>query len=336
MSKRERAMITRRRLLAGAATAAFVLGLLPRAARAQGTASQWPARFVRLIVPFPPGGGTDAVARILTQRLSEMWGQQLVIENRAGAGSNIGNEVAARSEPDGYTLLFATVALAINRHMHASLPYDAIADFAPITVLANYPNIMAVPNSSSARSVAEFIALAKAKPGMLFGSSGVGTSPHLSGELFARMAGLEMVHVPYRGAGPAIIDLIPGRLDMMFNTIGAIMPHMRGGRVRALAVSSAERFHSVPELPTVAQSGLPGFDVTGWYGLAAPIKTPPEIVRRINADVVAALREPAVRTRLEDLGVGIVGSTPEQMAALIRAEIAKWEPVIKAAGIVAN
>jgi tripartite-type tricarboxylate transporter receptor subunit TctC len=142
--------------------------------------------------------------------------------------------------------------------------------------------------------------------------------------------------VPYRGAGPAIIDLIPGRLDMMFNTIGAIMPHMRGGRVRALAVSSAERFHSVPELPTVAESGLPGFDVTGWYGLAAPTKTPPEIVRRINADVVAALREPAVRTRLEDLGVGIVGSTPEQMAALIRAEIAKWEPVIKGAGIVAN
>jgi tripartite-type tricarboxylate transporter receptor subunit TctC len=328
-------MITRRRLLAAsAATLAPVL--LARAARAQGPASTWPTRFVRLIVPFPPGGGTDAVARILVQRLSEMWGQQVVIENRGGAGSNIGNEVAARAEPDGYTILFATVALAINRHMHASLPYDAIADFAPITVLANYPNVMTVPNSSPARSVAEFIALAKAKPGMLFGSSGVGTSPHLSGELFARMAGLEMVHVPYRGAGPAIIDLIPGRLDMMFNTIGATLPHVRSGRIRALAVTSPERFQSVPDLPTVAESGLPGFDVVGWYGLAAPVKTPAEIVRRINADVLVALREPAVRTRLEDLGVGIVGSTPEAMAAHIRADSAKWEPIIKAAGIVAN
>jgi tripartite-type tricarboxylate transporter receptor subunit TctC len=316
----------------GLAALAVVLAAPP--APAQQT--DYPDRTVRIVVGFGAGGGTDAVARIVAQRLSEMWGQQVVIENRGGAGSNIGNEVAARSEPDGYTILFATVALAINRHMHASLPYDAIADFAPITVLANYPNVMVVPNSSPARSVKDFIALAKAKPGMLFGSSGVGTSPHLSGELFARMAGLDMVHVPYRGAGPAIIDLIGGRLDMMFNTIGATLPHVRGGRIRALSVSSAERFYSVPELPTVAESGLPGFDVTGWYGLAAPARTQPEIVRRINADVVAALREPAVRARLEDLGVGIVGSTPEQMAALIRAEIAKWEPIIKAAGITAN
>jgi len=324
-------MITRRSLLA--ATAAFTPALLPRGARAQGPAANWPTRFVRLIVPFPPGGGTDAVARILTARLSEIWGQQVVIENRGGAGSNIGNEAAARSEPDGYTILFATVALAINRYMYASLPYDPIADFAPIGVLCNYPNLMVVPNDSPAKSVMEFIALAKGKPGMTFGSSGVGTTPHLSGELFKRMAGIEMTHVPYRGAGPALNDLIPGRIDMMFNTIGATLSQVRGGQIRALAVSSAERFFTAPELPTVAESGLPGFDVTGWYALAAPAKTPPEIVRRISADTLAALRDPLVKKRLEDVGVGIVGSTPDEMAALIRAEMAKWQPIIKAAGI---
>jgi tripartite-type tricarboxylate transporter receptor subunit TctC len=326
-------MITRRRLLTSSAMAAFAPGLLPRTAGAQGTASPWPTRFVRLIVPFPPGGGTDAVARILTHRLSEMWGQQVVIENRGGAGSNIGNEAAARAEPDGYTILFATVALAINRYMYASLPYDPIADFAPITVLCDYPNVMVVPNTSPARSVTEFIALAKAKPGMTFGSSGVGTTPHLSGELFKRMAGLEMMHVPYRGAGPALNDLIPGRIDMMFNTIGATLTQVRGGHIRALAVTSAERFHTAPELPTVAESGVPGFDVTGWYALAAPARTPVEIVRRIGTDTLSALREPAVKKRLEDLGVRVIGSSPAAMADLIGAEMRKWEPIIKAAGI---
>jgi tripartite-type tricarboxylate transporter receptor subunit TctC len=220
--------------------------------------------------------------------------------------------------------------------MHASLGYDAIADFAPITVLANYPNVMAVPNISPAKSVAEFITLAKGKPGMLFGSSGVGTSPHLSGELFKRLAGIDMTHVPYRGAGPAITDLIPGRLDMMFNTIGAMMPHVRSGRVRGLAVSSVQRFFTAPDLPTVAESGLPGFEVMGWYGLLAPVKTPPEIVRKMNADVVAVLRDPAVKKRVEDLGVGVVASSPEEMGALLRADIAKWEPIIKSAGIKAE
>jgi tripartite-type tricarboxylate transporter receptor subunit TctC len=325
--------ITRRRLLR--ASALLAPTLLPFAAGAQGV-SNWPNRFVRLIVPFPPGGGTDNVARIFTPKLAELWGQQVVIENRAGAGSNIGSEIAARAEPDGYTMLFATVAMAINRHMHASLGYDAIADFAPITVLANYPNVMAVPNISPAKSVAEFITLAKGKPGMLFGSSGVGTSPHLSGELFKRMAGIDMTHVPYRGAGPAVIDLIPGRLDMMFNTIGAMMPHVRSGRVRGLAVSSVQRFFTAPDLPTVAESGLPGFEVMGWYGLLAPVKTPPEIVRKMNADVVAVLRDPAVKKRVEDLGVGVVASSPEEMGALLRADIAKWEPIIKSAGIKAE
>ena len=328
-------MITRRRLLKTSAASVLAPALLPSGARAQG-ASNWPNRFVKMIVPFPPGGGTDAVGRIVAGRLSEMWGQQIVIENRGGAGSNIGNEAAARSEPDGYTILFATVALAINRYMYKSLPYDPIGDFAPITVLANYPNVMAVSNVSSAKSVAEFVALAKANPGLTFGSSGVGTTPHLSGELFKRLAGIEMTHVPYRGAGPAINDLIPGRLDMMFNTIGAMLTQVRNNQVRGLAVSSAERFFTAPELPTVAESGVPGFDVMGWYAFAAPAKTPNEIVRKINADTLTALREPAVKARLEGLGVGVVGSTPEEMAALIRTEMAKWEPIIKAAGISPN
>ena len=326
-------MITRRRLLATSVTAGLAPAVLPRSALAQGAASGWPNRFVKMIIPFPPGGGTDAVGRILGTRLSEMWGHQIVYENRGGAGSNIGNEAAARSEPDGYTILFATVALALNRFMYKSLGYDSLTDLTPITVICNYPNILAVANSSPATSVAEFITLAKAKPGMTFGSSGIGTTPHLSGELFKRMAGIEMTHVPYRGAGPALNDLIPGRLDMMFNTIGAMLGQVRGGQIRGLAVSSPERFFTAPELPSVAEAGLPGFDVVGWYGLAAPAKTPPEIVRKINADAVTALREPAVKKRLEDVGVGVVGSSPEEMTALIRVEMAKWEPIIKAAGI---
>jgi tripartite-type tricarboxylate transporter receptor subunit TctC len=323
-------MITRRRLLQGSATASLAASLLPRPAISQ---APWPTRFVRLIVPFPPGGGTDAVGRILTTRLGEMWGQQVVIENRGGAGSNIGSEAAARADPDGYTILFATAALAINRFMYASLPFDPLTDFAPIGIICDYPNLMAVPNSSPAKSVAEFIALAKAKPGMTFGSSGVGTSPHLCGELFKRLAGIEMTHIPYRGAGPAINDLIPGRLDMMFNTMGAMLTQVRGGQIRGLGVSSAKPFYTAPELPAVAESGVPGFEVMGWYALAAPAKTPPEIVRKISADMLTALREPAVRQRLETLGVGVIGSTPDEMAARMRAEMAKWEPIIKAAGI---
>jgi tripartite-type tricarboxylate transporter receptor subunit TctC len=325
--------ITRRRLIQTSAAAAFASPLVARAARAQGGPSNWPNRYVRLIVPFPPGGGTDAVGRIVAGRLSEMWGQQIVIENRGGAGSNIGNEAAAHSPPDGYTILFATVALAINRYMYKTLGYDSLTDLTPITVLCNYPNVLAVPNSSPAKSVADLIALAKSKPGMTFGSSGVGTTPHLSGELFKRMAGIEMTHVPYRGAGPALNDLIPGRLDMMFNTIGAMLTQVRNGQVRGLAVSSPQRFFTAPDLPSVAESGVPGFDVMGWYGLAAPAKTPPEIVRKINADALTVLAEPAIRKRLEDLGEGVVGSTPEAMGQLIRDEMTKWEPIIKAAGI---
>jgi tripartite-type tricarboxylate transporter receptor subunit TctC len=318
-----------------AASAAATLAPFVRGAHAQGAA--WPTKVVRLIVPFPPGGGTDAVGRILSARLSEIWGHQMMIENRGGGGSNVGNEAAAKAPADGYTFLFGAFPLATNLFLYSKLPYDPVADFAPVTLIGTFPNILVVPNTSPAKSVAELIAHAKASRGdYTFGSSGIGTSPHLNGELFKRMAGLEMTHIPYRGAGPAITDLIPGRLSMMFNTSGSLMPHVKSGRLRALAVSSGKRFSAVPELPTVAESGVPGFDVSSWYGLLAPAKTPPAIVQKMNADAVAVLREPEVRKRLEGLGLEVVGSTPQEFAAFLKAQMDKWGPVIKEAGIIAQ
>jgi len=325
-------MITRRLAIASAG-AALASGILPRRASAQA----WPQRHVRLIVPFPPGGGTDNVGRIIATRLSEIWGQQMVIENRGGGGSNVGSEAGAKAPPDGYTILFAAFPFATNQFLYSKLTYDPIADFAPITLIGTFPNILVVPNTSSVKSVSELIAYAKANKGdITFGSSGIGTSPHLNGELFMRMAGFEMTHVPYRGAAPAIIDLIPGRLTMMFNTSGSLMPHVQAGRLRALAVSSGKRFSAEPNIPTVAESGVPGFDVSSWYGLLAPAKTPPAVVEKMNADAVAVLREPDVRQKLENLGLEVVGSSQQQFADFIKAEMVKWGPVIKAANIIAQ
>lgn len=326
-------MISRRKLLAVSAASVVAPAV---AARAQSR-GEFPSRYVRLIVPFPPGGGTDNVGRILSMRLSEVWGQQMVIENRGGGGSNIGNEAVAKAEPDGYTILFAAFPLAINKFLYPKLPYDPVADLTPITLIGTFPNILVVPNTSPAKNVRELIAHAKANKGdVTFGSSGIGTSPHLNGELFMRMAGFEMTHIPYRGAGPAITDLIPGRLTMMFNTSGSLMPHVQAGRLRALAVSSGKRFSANPDIPTVAESGVPGFDVVSWYALFAPAKTPPAVVRKLNADAVAILREPPVRQKIEALGLEVVGSTPEELGAFLKTEMDKWAPVIKEAGITAK
>src|SRR5262245_19633414 len=322
-------MITRRKLTQLCAAAAFAPAIAVRAG-----AQAWPNRHVRLIVPFPAGGGTDVVARILTSRLSEVWGQQFVIENKGGAGSNIGIEAAARSDPDGYTVLIGALPLVINRFIYPTLGYDSLTDFAPVTMICHYPNLLVVPNSSPAKSVAELIAHGKANSGKLtFASSGIGTSPHLSGELFKRMAGFEMTHVPYRGVAPALNDVIPGRVDMMFNTAGGVLQQVRAGQVRALAVSSAQRFPTAMEFPTVAESGLPGFDVTSWYAFLLPAKTPPAIIKKLHDDTVAILAEPAVKARLEQVGVEVVASTPEQLAVRMRAEMELWGPLIKAAGI---
>jgi tripartite-type tricarboxylate transporter receptor subunit TctC len=285
-------------------------------------------------VPFPPGGGTDAIARVVAAKLSDIWGQQVVVENRGGGATNIGTETVVRADADGYTMLLQSMPLAVNRFLFPSLNYDAITDLAPVSLLCEYANIMAVPMSSPANSVADFIANAKTHPGKVtFASSGHGTSVHLSGELFKRMAGIEMLHVPYRGAGPALNDLLPGRVDVMFNNIGAVLPLIQGGKLRGLAVTTAKRTPAVPHMPTIAEAGVPGFDVSSWYALLAPARTPPEIIRKMHEDTVAVLSDPTTKGRLEQLGVVVVGSTPEELAAFLKAEMDKWAPVIKEAGI---
>jgi tripartite-type tricarboxylate transporter receptor subunit TctC len=327
-------MLTRRHLAGLLAASALAPAVTGRPAWAQAPSLQaWPNRFVRLVVPFPAGGGTDAVARILAERLSEVWGQQMVIENKGGAGSNIGAEAVARSDPDGYTVLVGSLPLAVNRYLYPSLAYDPITDFAPVTLICLYPNLMVVPNSSPAKSVKEFIAHAKANSGKItFASSGTGTSTHLSGELFKRMTGIEMTHVPYRGVALALNDVIPGRVDVMFNTMAGVLQQVRAGQLRGLAVTTPERFPTAPEFPTVADT-VPGFDVSSWYALFLPAKTPVGIVRKLHADTVAVLADPPVKTKLERVGVMVVGSTPDQLAAQLKSETELWGPVIKAAGI---
>jgi tripartite-type tricarboxylate transporter receptor subunit TctC len=322
-------MINRRHLIATSAAAVLSPAVIGRA-----QAQAWPNRFVRLVVPFPPGGGTDAIARVLSVKLSEMWGHNMVVENRGGGATNIGTEQVVRADPDGYTMLLQSMPLTVNRFLFPSLPFDPLTDLAPVTLVCDYPNIMAVPLTSPAHSVKEFIAYANANRGKAtFASSGHGTSVHLSGELFKRMAKIELLHVPYRGAGLAFNDLIPGRVDVMFNNTGAVLPLIQGGKLRGLAVTSAKRFVLAPQYPPIADEGVPGFDVTSWYGLFAPAKTPSDILRKMNADAVAAIRDPVIKARLDQLGVAAIGSTPAELAAFLRREMDKWGPVIKEAGI---
>jgi len=318
-------------LLGGASAAA--LPAPPRRALAQATPA-WPQRVVRTVVPYVPGGGTDAIARILGAGLQKSAGYQVIIENKGGGSTNIGTEAVAHAAADGYTILFASLSFAINRFLFTSLGYDAVTDFAPVSLLATYPDLMAVPNASPAKTVAEFIAYAKQNGGRTtFASPGAGSSPHLAGELFKRRAGIEMTHIPYRGAGPALTDVIAGRVDVIFNTLGSTLSLVRERQLRGLAVTSAQRFAGAPELPTVAETVLPGFDVAGWYSLVVPAQTPPDIVRKLNTDVAAVLADAAFHDKMEQIGVAVAGSTPDELAALLRSEIELWGPVIKAANI---
>ena len=318
----------RRRFLHLAAGAA-VLPVLSRMASGQA----YPTRYVRLVVPFAPGGGGDALARPLAHRLSEVWGQQVVIENRGGAGGNVGAQAVAQSAPDGYTILLAGGAnLAINPFLFPG-SHNPADDLAPVTLVTTIPNLMMVPNSSPAKSVAQFIAHAKANPGKVtFASTGIGASPHLSGELFKRMAGIEMIHVPYRGAGPAMNDLIPGRVDTMFSNLPGVISLHRNGTIRGLAVTTAQRSPAAPEIPAIAET-VPNYDIYGWWALLVPARTPQEIVTKIHADAVAALTHPSVKERYEAIGAPVTTSTPAEVAARLAAEGEKWGPVIKAAGI---
>jgi tripartite-type tricarboxylate transporter receptor subunit TctC len=325
-------MLDRRRFAALSSASVLTALLGPMPARAQG--QSFPTRFVRLIVPFPPGGGTDAIARVVSGTLSSIWGQQMVVENKGGGATSIGTDTVAKADPDGYTVLLQSMPLAVNKFLFKTLPYDPVADLAPVSLLCDYPNIMAVPMTSPAHSVKEFIEYAKANPGKAtYASSGHGTSVHLSGELFNKMTGLKLQHIPYRGAGPALNDLIPGRVDVMFNNIGAVMPLISGGKLRALGVTSSKRASVLPDVPTVSEAGVPGFDVSAWYALFVPAKTPEPIIRKMHADTVAALADPATKARLEQLGVGVVGSSPEELRAILAAEMAKWSVIIDEAGI---
>jgi len=329
-------VLTRRRLIALSTGSAVALSLSGRAAWVQMQSLDWPNRVVRFIVPFAAGGPTDIVARVVTEQLSKIWGQQAVIENRGGAGTNIGNEMVARSDPDGYTVLFATASLAVNRSLYRSLSYDPIADFAAVSLVSRFSLFMFVPNSLPTKSVMEFVAYAKAYPGKLtLASPGTGSTPHLAGELLKQMAGIEMTHVPYRGASPALNDLIPGRVDCYFGS-GALLENMRSGQLRGLAVTGAKRDPVAPELPTIAEAGVPGYEVTSWHGLFVPARTPPEIVRKISVDTIAALADPVVKSKLEQAGYMVVGSSPDQLQTLLKSEIDKWSAVIKRIGIKIN
>jgi tripartite-type tricarboxylate transporter receptor subunit TctC len=298
-------------------------------------AQSYPARVVRLIVGFPPGGGADLASRIVAARLSEIWGQQVIIENRAGAGARLALDAVAHAPPDGYTLLVAPGSPEVNRFLFSTLTFDPAVDFAPVSLIGTYPDIIAVSNNSPFKKLEDFIAHAKANPGKVsWASPGVGTVPHLAGELFKHMTGIEMTHVPYRGMTDGLMsDLMEGRLDLMFNTTGSLLAPVRSKQLRGLAVSTARRFPSEPELPTVAESGVPGYDVSSWYGLYVPAKTSPDIIKKINTDMVAILSEPAIKQKYEPLGVLAGGSTPEQLAAKNAADVALWAPIIKEAHI---
>jgi tripartite-type tricarboxylate transporter receptor subunit TctC len=324
-------VIDRRRCLGLLAATPLALS----AARAQPII--YPSKPVFLVVPFPPAGGADVIGRLLSVRLSDLWGQQVVVENRSGAGGNLAAEEVSRAEPDGYKLYLASTGHAINRYLFPKLGYDPIVDFAPVSLVCTYSNIMVVPVSSPARTVQEFIDHAKANPGRItFASSSNGTSVHLAGELFKRMAHIDMTHIPYRGASPAYNDLIPGRIDVMFAVASSALPLMQAGRLRGLAVTSLERQPWDADLPTVAESGLPGFEVSSWFGLFAPAKTPPEIVGKISADVAMITKEPDFVEQLADIATTAVGSTPAELARHLKAEMDKWGPIITDARIRVN
>jgi tripartite-type tricarboxylate transporter receptor subunit TctC len=323
-------MITRRQFNATASAALLV----PSAVTSVGArAAAWPTRPVRIIVPFAAGGPTDVIGRIVGEQLSKTWGQQVVIENRPGGGTNIANEVVAHSEPDGHTVLMGGQSQATTRALYRSLNYDPISDFAAVAFICGYSFFMFVPNSLPVKSVREFVSYAKANPGKLtLASPGTGSSPHLCGELFKHMAGIDMVHVPYRGAAPAMNDLIPGRVHLLFSG-GATLDNARSGQVQALGYTGAKRAAIAPEVPTIAEDGVPGFNVISWYGLFVPAKTPREIIMKMNADTIAALANPNVQGRLLPLGYESRPDPPEQVGAFLKSETELWTRVIKESGI---
>jgi len=300
---------------------------------AGGPGAAYPVKPIRVIVGFPPASLADITARVIGQRLGATLGQQVIVDNRPGAGSNIAAELAAKSPPDGYTQFIGTVANTINGALYPKLPFDFARDFAPVVLATATPNVLVVHPSLPAKSVNELIALAKSRPGQLsYASSGIGTTPHLAAELFKASTGVNLVHVPYKGSPPAVTDLIAGEVALMFSPSSTVLPHMKSGRLRALAVTTAARIASLPDLPTVAESGLPGYETITWIGFVAPAKIPAALVARLNAEIDRALALPEVRQQFTAQSIETLGGTPEQFAGYIRAEIEKWGKVIRLSG----
>jgi tripartite-type tricarboxylate transporter receptor subunit TctC len=300
---------------------------------APALAAGWPERPIRFVVPYPPGGGGDRMARPMAQAMGKQLDQQVVVDNRGGAGGTLGADLVAKASPDGYTLLFGTVGTqAINVSLR-KLPYDPVQDFSPISLTHNAPRILVVHPSVPAKTVAELISLAKAKPGQLtFASAGNGGTNHLSGELFKLLGGVQMVHVPYKGAGPAAIDVLSGRVSMTFDSIPVWASHIKAGKVRAIAVTSAQRSSSFPDLPTVSEAGLPGFEVSNWLGVFAPAKVPRPVVERLNAALKKVMADPEIRSQLVSQGVEPMYTTSQELGDLVRRDIAKWAKLVKASG----
>ena len=323
-----------RRFVLAAAACALGAAALPAAAQ-----TAWPNKPVRIVVPFAAGGTTDILARAIAPELSKAFGQQFIVDNRAGAGGNVGAEIVSKAVPDGYTLLMGTVGThGINRALYEKMPYDPIKDFAPITLVAGVPNVMVMPAEKARtlgiNTVADFIKYAKAHPGKVnMASSGNGTSIHLAGELFKSMTGTYMVHFPYRGSGPALLDLVGGTMDVMFDNLPSSLPQIKAGKLKALAVTSRQRSAAVPDIPTVEEAaGLKGFDATSWFGLLAPAGTPPDIVNRIQQEVAKSLNTPAIKEKLLAQGAIPSGNTPAEFARHIDAEHKKWAQVVKVSG----
>lgn len=310
-----------------------LLMLALSAATAAAHAQGYPARPVRLVVGFTPGGGVDINARLLASKLSEYFGQQVLVDNRPGAGTNIANEHVAKSPPDGYTLLVNTAAVAINMSLYKKLPFDTLRDFAPVSVFSMSPNILVIHPSVPVKNVKELVALARSKPGKLnFSSAGSGTTQHLSGELFKLRTKTDIVHVPYKGSAPSLTALIGGEVDLSFANIPAIFQHVKAGRLRPLATTGPQRAELMPEVPTMRESGVNGVEVVVWYGVLAPANTPRDIVSTLSGAVIKATRSPDIKQRLLDQGAEPVGNTPEEFAKLLREEVAKWAEVVKVSG----
>lgn len=294
----------------------------------------FPSKPVRLVCPYAPGGATDIISRAIALELSRNLGQPVTVENRPGAGANLGAELVARSAPDGYTLLMGGGSLhGITPALYTKLTYDPNRDLAPLIALAGFSNVLVVNPGLKANSVKELIALAKAQPGSLsYASSGSGSTIHMSGEMFKYLTGVDMLHIPYKGSGPAVTDLMAGQVNLMFDNIPSSMPHIRSGKLRALATTGPVRSPALPDLPTIAEAGVPGYESTGWFGLSVAAGTPQEIIAKLNAESAKGARSPEFAKRMTDLGFEIIGGSPEQMAEMIKVEVKRWAPVVKASG----